>query len=59
MTDTSTPRPDENGPDDGNVAGVERPDQGTNQPGQAQESPASGGEGAAGAGGSDGFGTGT
>ena len=60
MTDTSTHRPDENGPDDDSGAGVRRPDQGgTNQAGQTPESPASGGEGAAGAGGPDGFGTGT
>ena len=39
-------------------AGVQRPDQGgTNQPGQTKTDPASGGEGAAGAGGSKGFGT--
>jgi hypothetical protein len=60
MTDTSTPRPDENGPDDDSGAGVRRPDQGsTNQPGQTPEGPASGGEGSAGAGGADGFGIGT
>lgn len=60
MTDTNTPRPDENGADDDSRAGVRRPDQGgTDQPGQAEKSPASGGEGAAGAGGPEGFGTGT
>jgi hypothetical protein len=60
MTDTSTPRPDENGVDDETGAGVRRPDQGgADQPGQTPERPASGGEGAAGAGGPDGFGTGT
>lgn len=60
MTDISSPHPDENGPDDDRAAGVRRPDQGgTNQPGQSQGKPASGGEGAAGAGGPDGFGTGT
>lgn len=46
--------------EDGGGSGVKRPDQGgTNQPGQDVEGPASGGEGAAGAGGPDGFGTGT
>lgn len=60
MTDTNAPSPDENGPDDDLGAGVRRPDQGgTNQPGQTPKGPASGGEGAAGAGGPDGFGTGT
>jgi len=60
MTDTNTPRPDENGPDDDTGAGVRRPDQGgTDQPGQTPEGSATGGEGAAGAGGPDGFGTGT
>ena len=60
MTDTNTPRPDENSSDDDGGAGVRRADQGrTNQPGQTSEGPASGGEGAAGAGGPDGFGTGT
>lgn len=44
---------------DGSGAGVVRPDQGgTSQPGQKPEGPASGGEGAAGAGGPKGFGTG-
>ena len=60
MTDTnSTPEDDKaTNPDKG--AGVKRPDQGgTNQPGQQVEGPASGGDGAAGAGGPDGFGTGT
>ena len=50
MTDTNTPRPDENGPDDDTGAGVRRPDQGgTDQPGQTPEGSATGGEGAAGA----------
>jgi len=58
MTDTPTQRPDKD--DDHSGSGVRRPDQGgTNQPGQTREGPASGGEGAAGAGGSDGFGTGS
>lgn len=61
MTDTITDI--EDGDDDlqnGAGAGVKRPDQGgTNQPGQDVEGPASGGEGAAGAGGPEGFGTGT
>lgn len=60
MTDPNTPRPDKDAPQNDTGAGVRRPDQGgTNQPGQTTEGPASGGEGAAGAGGSDGFGTGT
>lgn len=60
MTDATAPRPDENGPDDPLGAGGRRPDQGgTDHPGQTPEGPASGGEGAAGAGGADGFGTGT
>lgn len=49
--DTST-RPDGSEPD-ADTGG------GTDQPGQAPKGPASGGEGAAGAGGPDGFGTGT
>ena len=58
MTDTSTPR-DEGTQDSEKGAGVKRPDQGgTNTPGQAPEGPASGGDGAAGAGGPKGFGTG-
>ena len=60
MTDTNTPSPDANGPDDDGGAAVRRPDQdGTGQPGKTPEGPASGSEGAAGAGGPDGFGTGT
>lgn len=59
MTDTTSPRPEENGPDDDSGVGVRHPDQGgTAQPGQTPKDPASGGEGAAGAGGPDGFGTG-
>lgn len=57
MTDTTTPQP---GPDqDGDRnTGVKRPDQGgAVQPGQEKQDPATGGEGAAGAGGSKGFGT--
>lgn len=58
MTDTPTQRPDKD--DNHSGKGVRRPDQGgTNQPGQTREGPANGGEGAAGAGGSDGFGTGS
>ncbi len=54
----TTPQPSKNAHQDP-AAGVRRPDQGgTNQPGQTQEGPASGGEGAAGAGGPKGFGTG-
>lgn len=60
MTDTnptpSTPKDDQQ---DGTGAGVTRPDQGgTSQPGQKPGTPTTGGEGAAGAGGSKGFGTG-
>lgn len=60
MTDTNTPnqKPEQDGDQSGSGAGVQRPDQGgTNQPGQTKTDPASGGEGAAGAGGSKGFGT--
>ena len=61
MTDTNqTPGPETDGQQDGAGAGVSRPEQGgTNQPGQKPQGPASGGEGAAGAGGPKGFGTGT
>lgn len=60
MTDTnSNPGASKDQPKDGSGAGVARPDQGgTNQPGQTPEAPASGGEGAPGAGGPKGFGTG-
>ena len=59
MSDATTPTPVSPTPDDDN-AGVKRPDQGgTNQPGQTQTPPAPGGEGSAGAGGPDSFGTGT
>ena len=58
MTDAT---PDPTSPDDPDTGvGTKRPDQGgTNQPGQEKGAPATGGEGAAGAGGPDGFGTGT
>jgi hypothetical protein len=57
MTDTNqTPEPVD-GEDD--TSGVKRPDKGISQPGQDPGAPASGGEGAAGAGGPAGFGTGT
>lgn len=61
MTDTTQDIEDgDESPQDGSGGGVKRPDQGgTNQPGQDVEGPASGGEGAAGAGGPKGFGTGT
>lgn len=60
MTDTNQNPDDADGLDQSTGAGVKRPDQGgTNQPGQDVEGPASGGEGAAGAGGPDGFGRGT
>jgi len=60
MTDPNVPRPDKDDAPEGGGVGVQRPDQGgTNQPGQAPEGPASGGEGAAGAGDADGFGSGT
>lgn len=57
MTDTH--RPDAGPQTDGeNNTGKTRPDQGgTLQPGQEKPDPATGGEGAAGAGGSKGFGT--
>ena len=60
MTDTnSNPTPSKDADQDGSGAGVPRPDQGgTTQPGQKPEGPATGGEGAAGAGGPKGFGTG-
>ena len=60
MTDVNpNPGPSKDGEPDASGAGVPRPDQGgTNQPGQKPEGPASGGEGAAGAGGPKGFGTG-
>lgn len=60
MTDTNTiPDNGKDAPQDGSGSGVVRPDQGgTNQPGQKPGAPATGGEGAAGAGGPDGFGTG-
>jgi len=58
MTDTPTPRPEKDGLEDA-AAGVRRPDQGGEaRPGQTPARPASGGEGSAGAGGPDGFGTG-
>ena len=61
MTDTNqTPGPETNDQQDVSGAGVARPDRGgTTQPEQKPEGPASGGEGAAGAGGPKGFGTGT
>lgn len=60
MTDTSKSPNNVEDLDPALGAGVKRPDQGgSNQPGQDVEGPASGGEGAAGAGGSEGFGTGT
>lgn len=57
----SDPIPDPATPDEADTgAGVKRPDQGgTDQPGQEQGAPATGGEGSAGAGGPDGFGTGS
>ena len=57
MTDTNqTPEP----VDGENAAvGDQRPDKGLSQPGQNPGAPAPGGEGASGAGGLDGFGTGT
>ena len=60
MTDTDKePGLEKDGQRDGSGAGVTRPDQGgTSQPGQKPEGPASGGEGAAGAGGPKGLGTG-
>lgn len=60
MTDTNTPPIDEDAPETGSGTGVERPDEGgASRPGQTPERPASGGEGAEGAGGPDGFGTGS
>jgi hypothetical protein len=60
MTDANTPQtPSKDADQAGSGAAQPRPDQGgANQPGQAPEGPASGGEGAAGAGGPKGFGTG-
>ena len=60
MTDTNkNPGASSDGQQDSSGAAVPRPDQGgTNQPGQKPEGPATGGEGAAGAGGPKGFGTG-
>ena len=60
MTDmTNSPDPIDDD-DQANGAGVQRPDQGgTNKPGQQPGQVAPGGEGAAGAGGPQGFGTGT
>jgi hypothetical protein len=58
MNDTRNPAPAP--ADEPQGAGERRPDQqGTAKPGMKDEGPASGGEGAAGAGGPDGFGTGT
>ena len=55
MTDTTKPTPQDTQEDN---AGVKRPDQGGSaQPGKEQQDPATGGDGAAGAGGSKGFGT--
>jgi hypothetical protein len=61
MTDTNpNPGTSKDGQQDGSGSGAPRPDQGgTNQPGQKPQEPATGGEGAAGAGGPNGFGTGT
>lgn len=58
MTDPNrTPNPTET-PDGDAGAGQRRPDQGGDTaPGQTQQDPATGGDGAAGAGGSGGFGT--
>jgi len=59
MTVDNTPRPETSKERDSH-AGVKRPDQGgTSQPGQAPVGPASGGDGAKGAGGPDGFGAGS
>lgn len=59
MTDETPTSTKKDMPKDGGGAGVARPDQGgSDRPGQAPEGPASGGEGAAGAGGPKGFGTG-
>lgn len=59
MTDTNRPSPVSPTPAD-EGAGVKRPDQGsTNQPGQTRTPPAPGGQGSEGAGGPDGFGTGS
>lgn len=59
MTDTSTSPTGKDRPENDSGVGVRRPDQvATEQPGQTPEGPASGGEGSAGAGGSDGFGSG-
>ena len=56
----ATNSPDPINEDDDTGAGVQRPDQGgTDKPGQQPGATAPGGEGAAGAGGPKGFGTGT
>lgn len=58
MTDTHQ-TPDASPESDTDGVGVRRPDQGgSDKPGQAPQGPASGGDGAAGAGGPNGFGTG-
>jgi hypothetical protein len=60
MTDPNTPGAGEDASESGAGAGVQRPDEGeTNPPGQTPGGPASGGEGAAGSGDAEGFGSGT
>jgi hypothetical protein len=60
MTDTEIPRPNANGSEEDEGSGVRSPDLvNPNQRGPTPQGSASGGEGAAGAGGPDGFGTGT
>ena len=60
MTDTQRPTPTPGQENEKDGHGTPRPDQGgTSQPGQEPAKPSTGGEGAAGAGGSKGFGTGS
>jgi len=60
MANDNTRNPDKDTPKQGGKAGVQHPDPGgSSQPAQKPVGPASGGDGATGAGGPDGFGTGS
>ena len=60
MTDTQSPTPNTGQENEKDGHGTPRPDQGgTNRPAQEPAKPSTGGEGAAGAGGPKGFGTGS
>lgn len=60
MADHNTRNLDEDTPEHDGKTGVQRPEQGgSSQPAQEPVGPASGGDGAAGAGGPDGFGGGS